>query len=231
MARVVILGASSGIGNAVARLRLQCGDQVHALARTESKLRAISDSGELATHAFDARDEEKLAETLQSVGSIDHLVLAMNAGSVTGRLEGLSVGAIRQAFENKFFPYVNAVITAANTVSGSITFVTGAAARAPIPGMGVLAATNAALNALVGVLALEIAPRRVNAVSPGVIDTPYWNGVPEANRAAFFNEIGMTTPVGRIGTADEVARSISFIMDHGFITGTVLDCDGGAHLK
>lgn len=231
MAKIAILGASSGIGYAVARLRLEHGDQVHAMARTESKLRAISESSYLVPHAFDARDELKLAETLHGIGQIDHLVLAMNAGSATGHIKTLNVDAIRRAFENKFFPYLNAIISTADKVASSITLVTGAAARAPIPGMGVLAATNSALHGIIGVLALELAPRRINAVSPGVINTPYWDGVPEADRSQFFRNVGNTTPVGRIGTAEEVASSVSFLMDHGFITGAVLDCDGGARLK
>lgn len=231
MAKVVILGASSGIGREIAKIRLEKGDQVHALARSEDKLSAISDSDAYAYSAFDARDEAALTKCLQDIGEIDHLVLAMNAGSATGHLQSLELSAIRQAFDNKFFPYVNAIISTAGNVNESITFVTGAAARAALPGMGVLSATNSALHALVGVLALELAPKRVNAVSPGVTDTPYWDGVPADHKADFFDTVAQSTPVGRIGTSAEIAAAVDYLIEHGFTTGAILDCDGGARLK
>ena len=231
MATVVILGASSGIGAILAQICVAKGDTVHALARSQDKLDALSDSPNFHAHAFDARDEDALRAKLQEIGEIDHLVLTMNAGSATGEFKTLEMSAIRNAFENKVFPYMVAILAAADQVKGSITLVTGAAASAAFKNIGTLAATNSALNALVGVLALELAPVRVNGVSPGVTETPYWDGVPDDFRDEFFQSVGETTPVGRIGTAKEIAEAVLFVMEHGFTTGAILDVDGGAHLK
>ncbi len=79
-------------------------------------------------------------------------------------------------------------------------------------------------------LAAELAPIRVNAVSPGVIDTPWWDGMPEQERAAFFEGTAASTPVGRIGRPEDVASSVLYLAGNGFVTGTVLECTGGANL-
>jgi NAD(P)-dependent dehydrogenase (short-subunit alcohol dehydrogenase family) len=227
---IVILGASSGIGRALARRCLDKGHVVHGLARRAEALASIEG---VVAHALDGRDAEALRGVLEAIGGIDHLVLTMNAGSAVGAFAGLSLDRIRAAFDNKVFPYMQAIIAAAPLLSkeGSITLVTGAAGRSAQVGMGVLASTNGALNHLTEVLALELAPIRVNAVAPGVIATDYWAGVPEGDRANFFATVAAKTPVPRIGTADEIADAIVFAIDNRFMTGAIIDCDGGARLK
>ena len=79
-------------------------------------------------------------------------------------------------------------------------------------------------------LAVELAPLRVNAVSPGVIDTPWWNGLPEEQRAGFFAAVAAASPAGRVGVPDDVAAAIVYLAGAGFVTGTVLECTGGANL-
>lgn len=225
---VVVLGASSGIGRAVASACLARGDRVHGIARRAGAL----DLPGLAAHPLDARDDAALAAALEGIGPFDHLVLTMNAGSATGPFAALPLARIRAAFDNKVFPYIAAILAAAPRIrpGGSLVLVTGAAGRSAQAGMGVLAATNGALNHLTEVLALELAPVRVNAVSPGVTATDYWAGVPAADRAAFFDTMAARTPVGRVARAAEIAAAVLFAMDHPFVTGTILDCDGGARL-
>lgn len=226
---VTILGASSGIGRAVAAACLARGDTVHGIARGAARLH---DQPGLVAHPLDAREAPALAAALERIGPMDHLVLTMNAGSATGLFAGLTLDRIRAAFDNKVFPYVAAILAAAPHLAptGTITLVTGAAGRSAQRGMGVLAATNGALNHLTEVLALELAPVRVNAVSPGVTATDYWSGVPEADRAAFFATVAGRTPVPRVATAAEIAAAVLFAMDHPFMTGSIIDCDGGARL-
>jgi NAD(P)-dependent dehydrogenase (short-subunit alcohol dehydrogenase family) len=83
---------------------------------------------------------------------------------------------------------------------------------------------------MIGTLALELAPTRVNAVSPGVIDTPWWDGLPAAVKGEVFDEQTRTLPAGRVGRPDDVARAVLFLAESDFVTGTVLVCDGGLHL-
>lgn len=113
---------------------------------------------------------------------------------------------------------------------GSVTIVSAVSARAAYPGAAGLAAVNGALEAIVPPLAVELAPLRINAVSPGVIDTHWWHGMPDDQRQAYFGAVAASTPVGRIGTPDDVADAIVYLAGASFITGTVLECTGGANL-
>ncbi|GAA3452000.1 hypothetical protein GCM10018962_38330 [Dactylosporangium matsuzakiense] len=103
-------------------------------------------------------------------------------------------------------------------------------AQAALPGTSGLAALNGALEAMVGPLAVELAPVRVNAVSPGVIHTPWWDGVSAADRDALFKSYAAALPAGRIGRAEEVADAIVALATNGYITGTVLPVAGGVQL-
>jgi NAD(P)-dependent dehydrogenase (short-subunit alcohol dehydrogenase family) len=104
--------------------------------------------------------------------------------------------------------------------------VSAASAGAPLPGVAGLAAINGALEAMIPALAIELKPIRVNAISPGVIDTPWWHGVPEPDRSALFAQYAAASPVGRIGSADDVAQAITSLIANGFVTGTVITVDG-----
>jgi NAD(P)-dependent dehydrogenase (short-subunit alcohol dehydrogenase family) len=227
----VVLGASSGIGAAVARLLAAGGARVLGIARSAERLAALgAEIGPAFTHAaLDARDATAFRDRLGAGPGFDHLVLTMNAGAATGAFRELELGKLRQAFENKFWPYVTALQAALPRLSaeGSVTLVTGVAATKPAPGIVGLAATNGALEAMVGTLALELAPIRVNAVSPGVTGTPYWDGVPPQLREAFFARAAAAVPLRRLGTAEEIARAVLAVMTNGFITGAVLPVDGG----
>jgi NAD(P)-dependent dehydrogenase (short-subunit alcohol dehydrogenase family) len=105
--------------------------------------------------------------------------------------------------------------------------VSGVTAQAALPGTAGPAAINGAIDAAVPPLARELAPRRINAVSPGVIETGWWDAMPESQRQAMFEQFAQRTPVGRNGTPRDVAAAIVALLANGFITGVVLPCDGG----
>jgi NAD(P)-dependent dehydrogenase (short-subunit alcohol dehydrogenase family) len=104
----------------------------------------------------------------------------------------------------------------------------GWVSRKPMAGTSTLASIDAAIEALGRTLALEIAPRRANVVMPGAIDTPLWGArlTPEQQRE-HFARIGQSLPVGRAGTALDVAHAVRFLLENGFTTGAVVDVDGG----
>ena len=104
----------------------------------------------------------------------------------------------------------------------------GWVSRKPVAEMSTLAAVDGAIEALTRRLALELAPVRVNAITPGQIDTPLWRSrLSEAEARAHFDRVAQGHPVGRAGTAEDVAQAILFLMTNGFMTGAVLDIDGG----
>src|ERR1700723_3012676 len=113
------------------------------------------------------------------------------------------------------------------TRTGILTFVSGPAPLAAVPGTAGIGAANAAVAQLVPILAAELKPLRVNGVSPGVIDTPWWDAVPEEQKQAMFKDYAAKTPVGRVGRPEDVAQTIAFLIGNDFMTGHMLVCDGG----
>jgi NAD(P)-dependent dehydrogenase (short-subunit alcohol dehydrogenase family) len=168
-----------------------------------------------------------------AAGTIDHLVLAASPGAVgAGPIAALDEAALRQAFEGKVFAHIKAIQAALPRLrpDGSVTVITAASARAAFAGTAGLAAANGALETMIAPLAVELAPLRVNAVSPGVIDTHWWHGMPDDQRQAYFGAVAASTPVRRVGQPDDVAGAIVYLAGASFITGTVLECTGGSNL-
>ena len=232
---VVIVGASAGIGEAAARAFAERDAAVTITGRSKERLdqaaRRIGHPVQVAE--LDATDRGALDVFFAAAGTVDHLVLTASPGAVgAGPLAALDEAALRQAFDGKFFAHVKAIQAALPRLrpDGSVTITTAASARAAFPGTAGLAAANGALETMVAPLAVELAPLRVNAVSPGVIGTHWWDGMPAEQREAYFGAVAAITPVRRIGTPEDVAGAIVYLAGASFVTGTVLECTGGSNL-
>src|SRR4051794_7447576 len=224
--KVVIMGGTSGIGLATAERLTAQGAEVIVTGRDKTRLDEVG-SRAASAEQVDGTDAEQVAEFFARTGPIDHLVLAFSPGAIgLAPFRDVSADDVRTAFEGKLFGYVTAMQHA--KVTGSITLVSAASARAALPSTVVLAAVNGAIERMVSPLAAELAPVRVNAVSPGVIDTPWWSFLPEQQRGEQLEAFGTQLPVGRIGRAGEVADAIVYLINAGFVTSTVLPVDGGA---
>jgi NAD(P)-dependent dehydrogenase (short-subunit alcohol dehydrogenase family) len=166
------------------------------------------------------------------VGTFDWLVLAMSGSADAGPLEALDLDGLRDAFDAKFWGHLTSVQVALPYLAAqsSITFISASSARAGIPATSGLAAINGAVEALVKPLAVELAPIRVNAVSPGLVDTPWWSALPAETRAAYFAQAEKVLPVRRVASADGVAESVVLVATNPNLTGTVIESDGGARL-
>ena len=232
---VYVMGGSYGIGEATARAFAAAGDEVVITGRSSERLDAAAAriAGPVETRPLDATDPDAVAGFFGEGETVDHLVLALSPGAVAiGPLVTLNEGELRTAFDGKFFAHVRVVQAAAPHLSehGTVTFISAASARSAGPGTAGLAAANGAIEAMVPPLAAELAPVRVNAVSPGVIDTDWWAGFPAEQRAAFFANYTASTPVGRVGRPEDVAAAVLYLARNGFVTGTVLDVSGGLTL-
>jgi NAD(P)-dependent dehydrogenase (short-subunit alcohol dehydrogenase family) len=229
--RVVVMGGTSGIGLATAKAAGALGAEVIVTGRDEQKLRsAVAELGSGAGGVrVDAVERDQLERFFGEIGRIDHLVLALSRSAGGGPIASLDLADLRAGFEGKFWPHLTALQVALPSIqhAGSVTFISAGSAGAPYAGAAGLAAINGALEAMVPALAVELKPIRVNAVSPGVIDTPWWHGLPEEDRKALFAQYGAASPVGRIGVPDDVAQAIISVISNGYITGTVLTVDGG----
>lgn len=233
--RIVIVGGTSGIGLATARQLAEDGYRVLITGRNKHRLEnALATLPEHVTgETVDALDEDAMAAFFAGAGAVDHVVstVTANSGSIGPALE-LTADNLSTAFDSKLLGYL-ATARAARPVlksTGSLTFLSAISAGTSAPGTSALAAANAAVEAWARTLAVELAPLRVNVVSPGVIDTPWWGDLPDDVRQATFEQYAGITPVGRIGTANDVAQSIRFLIESPFTTGVVLPCDGGVRL-
>lgn len=232
--RAWVFGGTSGIGLATARQLAEAGCEVVVAGRSAEGLAKALAALPCGVHgeAVDAADPAALAAAFERHGVFQHLVVSIGGASAIGPYRELDEAKLRATFEGKYWAYQRVTMAALRHLrEGSITWVTGAAARAAIPGMSALAASNGALHAMVGPLARELAPIRVNAVSPGFVDTPYWERAldPEARRRTYA-AMAAAVPVQRVGTPDDVAAAIVLCAANGFVTGAVIDCDGGRRL-
>jgi NAD(P)-dependent dehydrogenase (short-subunit alcohol dehydrogenase family) len=220
--KAVFVGGSSGIGLAAARRALDAGWEVVVASRDPG--RADLDAEKVA---LDVTDRDAVRELFTRLGPIDHLV-SSTVARAGGPVKELDLDAARRAFEVKLWGPL-AVVQAAD-VRESVVLLSGVAAATPMRGGAATAAVNGAVEALVRTLAVELAPVRVNAVSPGIVDTPTWGALPDADREAMFGRLAGALPVGRVGTADDIAGAIWHLLTNGFVTGAVVHADGGHRL-
>jgi NAD(P)-dependent dehydrogenase (short-subunit alcohol dehydrogenase family) len=229
--KVVIAGGSSGIGEATARQFLTLGARVAVTGRDPARLEAArARLGAVHTELVDGRDAAASRAFFERLGPFDHLVLALTGGKGAGPIASLSLDDLRSGLEAKLFAQLTTLQAALPMLRQSVTFVTAASARAALPGTAGLAAVNGALEAVVRPLAAEIAPIRVNAVSPGIVDTPWWDAMPAEQKQAYFQQAAGSLPVRRVGQPDDIAAAIVMVACNAFITGTVLDVSGGVTL-
>jgi NAD(P)-dependent dehydrogenase (short-subunit alcohol dehydrogenase family) len=233
---VVIVGGSSGIGKAVAHSVLERGAQVVLVGRSQGKLeaasRALGGPPRVRIIAADVGREEEVAHALAEVRSFDHLVLTAGTGPYSKEISSIDLQAARASIESKL---VASICLAKHScgklrAGGSITFTSGAIKDRPGPGDSVIAAVAGSLGYLVRALALEMAPTRVNVVSPGVVDTPMWDDFMGDGKIALFEQVAGQLPVRHIGSAAELAQAYIYLMENGFTTGATLDVDGGQSL-
>jgi NAD(P)-dependent dehydrogenase (short-subunit alcohol dehydrogenase family) len=237
MKKVLIAGGSSGMGLALARrlLREDCG--VIITGRSAGKLSAarssLGDPPQLATMAADITQEEQVARLFAQCGPLDHIVsTAADIGGAYQLLPSVDVAVVRKAMDSKLLgPLLLAKHGAPSLAAGgSITFTSGIAACRPAARGSVVAAINGGLNSLAYALAVELAPIRVNAVSPGWVDSPIWEFVAGDARSAMLEAMADRLPAGRVGHVDDIADAICFLMRNRFTTGSVLQVDGGHRL-
>jgi NAD(P)-dependent dehydrogenase (short-subunit alcohol dehydrogenase family) len=227
----VVIGGSSGIGLAAAKGFADRGATVAISSRSAEKLEKAKGiiGGSVTSEAFDGADEEKMASFMAGVGAIDYLVIAAGGGGITGPLHSLDLAEFRRAFERKFWVQVAAAKLGGPRVTpgGSITLVTGIFGLKAVRGNSGVSAVNGALNAMVGPLAIEFAPVRVNAISPGLVDSPYWDRLQPEAKARLFAERARNHLVGRVGQPGEVADFVLAVALNSFMSGAVIPMDGG----
>ena len=230
---VVILGGSSGIGLATAYAALSEGAHVTVTGRTNGKLRAATTKLGSATTTvqLDASDEPATEAFFASLNSLDHLFITVGSFVSDHQLQPES-STLRPALDTRFWGALFAAKYATPKLSkgGSITFMSGSAARRPIAGASITSASCAAVDTLARSLALDLAPVRVNSVQPGYVDTPLFDDLLGEQREELLAATAERLPLKRIGRPEEIADAVLFLMKNDYVTGTNLVVDGGCVL-
>ncbi len=233
--RILIIGGSNGMGLAAARSLASQGAEVLIAGRSQAHLDAAvaSIEGRAAGYVADFTDPASLAALFERIGRIDHLVLAASSNAAWGPFGALPAEALRGALEGKLIGYWQSLQAALPHLrrDGSVVMLSGAASRTAMPGTAGLAAVNGAITQMAQTLAKELAPLRVNVVSPGLVDTPAYDGLPAEAKAGMFAGAAKSLPVGRTGTSEDIADAIVYLLGNGFTTGAILDVDGGARMS
>jgi NAD(P)-dependent dehydrogenase (short-subunit alcohol dehydrogenase family) len=225
--KVVVVGGSSGIGLATAELAKSEGADVVIASRNADRLKAAADKIGVKAIAADVTSDESVAALFRTCGPVDHVVVTA-AQLRTGPFKTVAMDDVRATMESKFWGAWRVARSAEIRPGGSLTLVTGYFSTRPRLGAAIVGAANGALESLAKGLALELAPVRVNAVSPGLIDTPIRASMPEAARRDMLAKTAASLPVGRVGASEDIAQQILAFMAIGFATGSVVYIDGGA---
>jgi NAD(P)-dependent dehydrogenase (short-subunit alcohol dehydrogenase family) len=228
---VVVVGRGSGIARAVALLTQSEGARVIAAGRDKAKLAGAYDGINITAETVDITDDGSIADLADRVGPVDHVVSTASARA-RGKLGELDRQKLQLSFDTKvigptmlakyFAPQINP--------GGSFVLFSGVHAFKLNVGYLGVGITNGAVDFLTRWLAVELAPTRVNAISPGVIDTGAWDSLGGDGKRDYFKHIADGNPARRIGTTDDIAGAVLFAMTNSFMTGMTLKVDGGEPL-
>src|SRR4051794_40049610 len=224
--KVVVVGGSSGIGLATAELVKREGADVIIASRHVVRLDAVAEKLNAIAPA-DVTNDDSVVSLFRSCGPVDHVVVTA-AQLRTGPFKTVAMEDVRSTMEGKFWGAWRVARAADIRPGGSLTLVSGFLSIRPRPNSAIVSAANGALESLARALALELAPVRVNAVSPGIIDTPIRAAMLEEARREMLAKTAASLPVGRVGVGEDIARQILSFMANGFATGAIVYIDGGA---
>ncbi|MGH2872970.1 MAG: SDR family oxidoreductase [Solirubrobacteraceae bacterium] len=229
---VLIIGRPSGIAGAIVTAVREVGARVVIAGRDKALLQAAyGEEPSITTEIVDLTDEASIVALAQRLGTVDHIVSTASARA-RGLLADLDRDALRLSFDTKVIGPLMLAKHFAPHMSrhGSIVIFAGVASAKIAAGTMGVAITNGSAEVLARSLALELAPIRVNAISPGVIDTGAWDAFGQQGKADYFARISDSNPAGRIGTAQDIANGVIFALTNTFLTGTTLHIDGGEPL-
>ena len=213
----VVLGGTSGIGAELTQQLTSENAIVHIASRKTG---------------LDISDEQSVYHYFGTIGAFDHLIVTAGSYAPAGKVADVDISQAKYAFDTKFWGAISAAKHGARYIKkgGSITLTSGMLSRKVVANTYVKAAINAAIEATTKVLAKELAPIRVNAISPGLTKTEAYQGMNEVDRNAMYQRTQSSLPVGKVGEASDVAQAYRFVINNTYMTGSVIDVDGGALL-
>ncbi len=224
--KAIVFGGTSGIGLSATQMLSDKGAHVVALSRNPEKLQNVPKN--VVTKKMNVLDRDTLEQFFQEVGEYDILVNSATGGArAVGPFLSMDLDGYKASFD-KLWGYTNVVRYGTKYLknNGNIVLVSGSPARKCRPGQIAISSVGGAVEAFARGIAPEIAPKRINIVSPGIIDTPM-SPLQGKEREDYYKNTTNNNLIPRAGTPDEVATGIIFAIENEFITGTTIDIDGG----
>lgn len=228
--KVIVIGGSSGIGFVVAQLVLELGGEVVIASRSLEKLNAARDrlGGRVNMATVDMCSESSLKTLFEAEQGFSHLVVTASDIEF-GPIADLPIAKAKRSFDSKFWGPYTAVKQSLPYIdpNGSVVLFSGGFSQHPKVGAAVIAAINGAIESLGKAMALELAPIRVNVVSPGLTDTEHFDHFSDDEKKAFFSDFCKDLPIPRPAQPDEIANAAIYCMTNTYSTGATLYVDGG----
>ncbi len=235
MSKTLIIGGASGIGFAVASALAGRENELILAGRDSVKLEAARqllslNSATVRTLTLDVSHEAEVIALSKTLGDVDNIVFTAGSQAPGGRLSDMDLSAARLAFDTKFWGSIHTARHLSGNIRprGTLTLTSGYVARRTLAGTLVKSTMNAAIESAAKVLAKELSPLRVNVVSPGLTDTEAYAGMDPAAREKMLQAASENLPVKAYGRAQDIAKGYLFLLDNPFVTGTVIDIEGGA---
>ncbi|OXM86644.1 SDR family oxidoreductase [Paenibacillus rigui] len=232
--RIILLGGTSGVGFATAEAAAREGASVVVVSSRKERVdAAISRLPHGAEgYSADLTNEDEIRELFDQIGEFDHLVFTAGESLQVESLSAMDVDAARRSFNLRYWGAFMAAKYGSRNMrqGGSITLTSGAAGARPQKGLTVAASICGAIEALTRALAVELGPLRVNAVCLGLMRTELWDGIPEQDRNAMYENVGKNLPVGRVGEPEDAAEAYLYFIREKYSTGQIVVVDGGSTL-
>ena len=232
--RVIIIGGTAGIGLAVAKLAIEEGASVVVASGTQQRVDlAVKRLGtEAEGRVLNVLQEDGVDEFFRGVDEFDHLVYTAGDALAIAEPGTLGLKEAKQRFDVRYWGTYLSVKYGQRKIrkEGSMVLSSGIASQRPMKGWSLGASVTGAMESLTRALAIDLAPIRVNLVSPGAVRTELWDFVPEQERDMLYRQIGERLPVGRVGEPSEVAEAYIYLMKNRFSTGSIVVTDGGGML-
>jgi NAD(P)-dependent dehydrogenase (short-subunit alcohol dehydrogenase family) len=231
--RIVVLGGSSGIGLATAQAAAREGASVVIASSQQARVdQALAGLPNAEGHAVDLTDAAAVEALFARIGGFDHLVFTAGESLHLGSLAETDLDTARRFFDLRYFGALLAARHGSRNIrpGGSIVFTSGIAGQRPHTGWALGASITSAMEGLTRALAVELAPIRVNIVSPGVVKTPLWAAMKPAEREALYRQMEASLLVGHVGEPEEIAEAYLYLMRQTYGTGQVIVVDGGGVL-
>jgi len=232
--RVIILGGSSGLGLATAKAAAAEGAKVviasSSLSRIDQALKVLPENS--SGYAVDLSNEANIRDFFSGIGAFDHLVYTAGENLNLLNIADTDLAKARDFFTLRFWGALAAVKYGAPLIreGGSIGLTSGIASQRPGAGWSLASSICGAMEGFTRAMAIELAPIRVNAVMPGVVESNLWDGIPPEDRKKFYESVGASLPVKRVGQPEDIGNTFVFLMKQSFATGQTFIIDGGTVL-